>query len=604
MEDGLEDVTSLFKRRKYDECLKIIHEIEEQNKLKVAQKKEIAVFKIRSLIHLKKFSKAYRITNQAIKKYSEKNDWENVLENIIVKIRIVQSEWKLEEALELVDQGESIYKQGKKPTAGLIESKGWLLYWKGFIYHFLYKPKESIKLLHKSLDFAEENSLYDVSGQTLHWLGNGYGTIGEYELCFKYQYQALEYFKEIGDELNVAHLLHNISVSYAEIGEYKKTRECLKERFKITGEYPHGIAAVGDSYWREGELEKGLEYINRGLDDLQEQYEKTDTGFIVTFILANLNSRIGKMNEAMELYLKTIELASVFPRLATIGYSHVGISTVYFFRGELEKALEHAIEALRILENSKNKYGIGWAHFSLMKIYHEKNEYENALSHAQTCLDIRMTMGNKQDIAQTLRFLITFLLEKESFDETDSYLNQFEILASTTDNRIVNQNYRLSKALILKSNVRPKYWTQAIDILEKIVCEPIATYNTTLVAMINLCEILLNEYSISGDEEALNDLQTHTSRLLDIAQKQNSYTLRVEAYHIRIISLWLQAQHSKMDINIQNARRLLQEARDLAESHGLLKLASKITTQNDRMLDKFENWDEFIRKYYEFIKQD
>jgi len=213
-----------------------------------------------------------------------------------------------------------------------------------------------------------------------------------------------------------------------------------------------------------------------------------------------------------------------------------------------------------------------------------------------------MAMGNKQDIAQTLRFLIIFLLDKESYDEVDSYMNQFEELALTTDNRIVKQNYRLSKALILKSKGRPKYWTQAIDILEEIASEPIATYNTTLVALISLCEILLHEYSISSDGEVLIDLQTHTSRLLDIAQKQNSYTLRVEAYHIRIISLWLQAQNSKLEINIQNAHRLLREARDLADSHGLAKLASKITAQYDGMLEKLENWDGFIRKYYEFIK--
>jgi tetratricopeptide (TPR) repeat protein len=299
---------------------------------------------------------------------------------------------------------------------------------------------------------------------------------------------------------------------------------------------------------------------------------------------------------------KTIEIASLLPRLGVLGLSHIGIANVYYFRGELEIAIEHATEALRIFESIERKYGLGWAHFSLMKIYHEKNDYENALLHGQICLDLRMAMGNKQDIAQTLRFLITFLLEKESYDKSDTYLKQLEDLALTTDNKIVKHNYQLSKALILKSKGRPKYWTKAIDILEEIVSEPIATYETTLVALISLCEILLHEYSISGDEEVLVDLQTHASRLLDIAQKQNSYTLRVESYHIRIISLWLQGQHSKLDVNIQNARRLLHEARDLADSHGLLKLASKITTQYDGMLEKLENWDGFIRKYYEFIK--
>jgi tetratricopeptide (TPR) repeat protein len=599
MENNLEEALELFKTMKYEECLNAILEIEKQDRLDAAQKRKITELKIQSLANSKKFAEAHRIVDQAIERHTNDKEWEKVLENLIMRISILNTNWKLDEALEVIDQGEEILEK-KKLTAGLIESKGWLLYWKGFIYNFQYKPSEAIKWLQKSLSFAEKNSLIKVKGQTLHWLGNQYGILGEYDLCLKYQNQALQHFRDIGDEINVAHLLHNMAVTYAEIGNYKKTREFLRERFKITGEYSHGITVIADSYWREGELEKGLEYIKHGL----EKFKNVDQNFIVTFILANLNSRIGKMDEAKELYEKTIRLASVFPRVSTIGFCHVGISTVYYFRGELDKALEHANESLRILEKCENKYGMGWAHFSLMKIYHEKDDYENALLHGQTCLDLRMAMGNNQDIAQTLRFLITFLLEREGYDETDSYLKQLKELTGKTDNRIVRQNYQLSEALILKAKGRPKHWTQAIDILEEIVREPIATYNTTLVALINLCEILLNEYSISGDEEVLNDLQTHTSRLLDIAQKQNSYRLRVEAYHIRIISLWLQAQHSKLDINIQNARRLLQEARDLADSHGLMKLASKITTQYDIMLEKLVNWDDFIKKYYEFIKQD
>lgn len=602
MEEALEKVMSLFKARKFDESLKIVLEIEKLNNLKAKQKKKISDIKIESFVNLGEFNEAKNLFDQAIEKHSNDKEWGKVLENLISKIRILNGEEKFKEILAVVDQGESILKQIKELSGGEIESKGWLLYWRGFALFRLYKRKESIEWLHKSLDFAESNTLYDIKGQTQHWLGNCYSVLGEYDLSFKYKEDALQYFKEIGDEFNIANLIHTIGVTYAEMGEYKKARECYEERFKIFGEYPIGIAYIGDTYWREGELDKGLEYTKLGLEKIREQFKDIDKNDIVTFILANLHNRMGKKDEALKLYKKTIEIASLLPRLGVLGLSNIGISNVYYFLGELEIAIEHAMEALRIFESIERKYGIGWAHFSLMKIYHEKNDYENALLHGQICLDLRMAMGNKQEIAQTLRFLITFLLEKESYDKTDSYMKQFEELALTTDNRIVKQNCQLSKALILKSKGRPKYWIQAIDILEELVSEPIATYETTLVALISLCEILLNEYSISGDEEVLDDLQTHTSRLLDIAQKQNSYTLRVESYHIRIISLWLQGQHSKLEINIQNARRLLHEARDLADSHGLIKLASKITTQYDGMLEKLENWDGFIRKYYEFIK--
>ncbi|NHJ32260.1 MAG: hypothetical protein FK732_05315 [Asgard group archaeon] len=72
---------------------------------------------------------------------------------------------------------------------------------------------------------------------------------------------------------------------------------------------------------------------------------------------------------------------------------------------------------------------------------------------------------------------------------------------------------------------------------------------------------------------------------------------------MRILSLWLQAQYSKVDIEIKIARELLSEAQELADEKGLVKLARKIKEQHMQLLDQLQNWDEFIRKYYEFIKK-
>ena len=42
----------------------------------------------------------------------------------------------------------------------------------------------------------------------------------------------------------------------------------------------------------------------------------------------------------------------------------------------------------------------------------------------------------------------------------------------------------------------------------------------------------------------------------------------------------------------------------MADEEGLLRLAEKITRQQGELITRIDNWDEFIKKYYEFIKQD
>ncbi|HUU77407.1 MAG TPA: tetratricopeptide repeat protein [candidate division Zixibacteria bacterium] len=601
MEEGLVKVENLIKAHKHAECFEAIEEMEKLNNLTKAQKKKISSYKVNCYIGLRKFSEAYAEFDQAIEKYTKEKNWELVLENYTNKIRTKFNEGKNEDALKLIEEGFMIIDQTGKLTTALIEKKGELIFWKGHIYLFSNNKDEALKYLQEAIDFAEKNNLDKTLNHAKHRLGNLYSFLGEYEIALQLTEEAYNYFNEKNDKFIAAGIIHNLGVTYAEVGEYKKSRECFEKKAEIVDPTPHDIAAIGDSYWREGDIEKGIEEMEKGLEKIRTIFKNGEKHSVYQFIQANLFLRIGKHDEALELYNDLISRAQNnlgYPG----GFYLIGIAHVYYHKGELDTAIDYAQRALDIAEKANMRYGVGYGHFILGKIYIEKGETEKALHHLQSSLDLRLAMGNKNDLSLTFRELITFLLDNESLEDVDEYFDQLEQIASTTDSRVVRHNYLLSKALILKSKGRPKYWTQAIDILEKIVSEKISDYNTLLVALINLCEILLNEFSISGVQEVLNDLETHTSRLLDIAQRQNSYTLRVEAYHIRIITLWLQAQHSKLDINIQNARRLLQEARELAESHGLVKLATKISNQNEKMLDQLENWDEFIRKYYEFIK--
>jgi len=144
---------------------------------------------------------------------------------------------------------------------------------------------------------------------------------------------------------------------------------------------------------------------------------------------------------------------------------------------------------------------------------------------------------------------------------------------------------------------------KALDILEKVIDEEIEDNQFAIIALNNLCELLMIEFSMSGDEQVLELLEDHIERLANIAKYQNNYSLKLEATNIQILTMWLKAQFSMTDLDMQNARNLLLEARTLADQQDLNRLAEKMTQQQDRLLGQVSQWDDFIRKYYEFIKE-
>jgi hypothetical protein len=179
-----------------------------------------------------------------------------------------------------------------------------------------------------------------------------------------------------------------------------------------------------------------------------------------------------------------------------------------------------------------------------------------------------------------------------------------EIYEQEKEHLAINQRYRLAEALINKATIQPETSAEVEKQFISIVDEDITRAWETVVALINLCDILLKAYKDSGDKYILDELQNYTQTLIEFSQKQESYTLKLEAQHIRILTLWLQAQHSTKFIDLNEIQALLANTLQIAELKGLSGLAKRIFAKHKDMLDHLEVWDEFLRSYYDLIKLD
>jgi hypothetical protein len=109
-------------------------------------------------------------------------------------------------------------------------------------------------------------------------------------------------------------------------------------------------------------------------------------------------------------------------------------------------------------------------------------------------------------------------------------------------------------------------------------------YEAHIDALLNLCDILLTDLHNTNDPEILNELQPYITRLLDIAEKNNSFPLIAE-------TKLLEARLALLSFDIKNARKFLSKAQEIADKYGLNRLSIKISNEHDELIKQIDMWD-------------
>ncbi|MGB5912357.1 MAG: hypothetical protein WBH31_14280, partial [Promethearchaeia archaeon] len=140
--------------------------------------------------------------------------------------------------------------------------------------------------------------------------------------------------------------------------------------------------------------------------------------------------------------------------------------------------------------------------------------------------------------------------------------------------------YRVSKALLLKTKPRLSNLAKAEELLKEVIEED----DWQIIAIINLCDILLIDLRNTNDMEVVDEIKDYIGQLLNIAEKTHSYPLQAEAY-------LLQAKFALISLNLEEARRLLTQGQKIAEKYGLSLLARKISNEHDELLKRLDMWE-------------
>ncbi|MHA2035211.1 MAG: tetratricopeptide repeat protein [Promethearchaeota archaeon] len=319
----------------------------------------------------------------------------------------------------------------------------------------------------------------------------------------------------------------------------------LREKIGATKEVCKSLLKLG---WRigigGGELDRALEYVNQGLVIAKENNWK--------YYIAN-------------------------------GFKN--IAGIYHFKGDLDRCILFNEQSLTIFKELNNKERMAMLLNNMGDSYRKKGELDRALECLEQSLALCNKLGNLQYKAGIYSFLIQILVEKGDLKQAQQRLLEWKPMKDKLGNKILNLEYLLTKALILKSSSQTRNRDKAEEILRLLLEDEDTIYEFAILSLLHLCELLLIKLSNTGNLKVLDEIHDYVNQIRNAAKNSHSYWLQAETY-------LLQAKLKLIMFEFEETQRLLTQAAHIAEKYNQNLLTKQISEEQEKLFKKLNKWEE------------
>jgi len=440
----------------------------------------------------------------------------------------------------------------------------------------------------------QEGELNRRKGELLHNGGIIYWYKGDLDTALEYHKESLTIRENQDDKLGMASSYNNLGLVYWSKGDLDKALEYFEQSLLINEELGNNrnlavaLTNVGNVYTRKGDLDKALEYQERSLVIKEELGLKHD----IAMSLINMGvvyQLKGNLNNALEYYQQSLVLCEELGIDRDIALAINNLGNIYQLKGDLNQALEYFHRSLTLYRESGITEGVALSLGNIGEIHRKKGSFEGAQEYYQQGLAIYDAMENDHLTAVILLELVWIGLEREDSTSVQQYLQKLKQINERTENRVIDQRFRVATALVLKAGKRTRDKVKAGEILEQVIEEEVGDHSLTVTAMIHLCDLLISELKMTGEEILFAEIKGLTQRLLKIAEQQSSHSLFVETYFI-------QSKLALVELDLGRARKLLTTAQQIASEKGLDRLTHELENEKNLLQAQMQKWELIIKE--------
>jgi tetratricopeptide (TPR) repeat protein len=453
-------------------------------------------------------------------------------------------------------------------------------------------------LLMKNLEEIGELSLQDlVSWHLLRC--NIFFQQGLNEELIKLAEQTYKESLGLGKSLLSIDALYYLSLGLIRSGKLEKANEIIKKGEELlknliherSKDYKQRVAKIAyikgyilsPFYSRKADVDLALQYFEQSLVLGEEHSDKQV--FIETLLH---NGAIlwykGELDHALNYIERALTLAKESNSKYLIAMSLLHKATIFGYKGDLEHSIKFYEQTLVIDNELNNKSRIATTLNNLSLVYKMRGELDRALECIEQAMALNHDMGRLRRVANNYDFLIQILIDRGDLERARNSLRDLEQLSKQLKDKLIYLLYRYNKALVLKTSSRALNRGKAEEIFKQLLEEEDLNYESRLITLINLCELLLADLQITNEAEILDEIKPLITQLLNMSEKSHSFWVLGETY-------LLQAKLALVSLNLEKARRSLTQGQQIAEKYGLKLLAMKISNEHDELLKKLEKWE-------------
>ncbi|KKN57294.1 hypothetical protein LCGC14_0563750 [marine sediment metagenome] len=508
----------------------------------------------------------------------------------LLRVEQLINEVKFEEALKIIENFEI-----KEPLTS--EDQLSMLLLKGRIYGYNNQFEDAVTIGEQAYLMSQKLELVSESIEAL-FLKSRIMFVGRIDKALGFILEAEKKINSLADKSSSDILRQQVmflalkSWGYWVKGEIelalKTAKQTLSQQENIDNkiDIANNYLLMGEIYSYLRELDTALDYATKSLD-IAEELEFQPVIGTSSMLISRLYVSKSNYNQALDFCKKSLLIKEISSWDKVRNLNLLG--EIYYFKSEFDRSLQYYNQAIALAEEENiyeqlalNLYHVGY-------IYRLQGEYDRAIETSESGLTLAEKIGYQYVAGGSLESLILICLDKGSIEQAKQYLTRLEKLSEQAQQKVITDWYSLSKAMILKMDGRTRNRAEAEVMLRKIIDDTALHSEYRQFALINLCDLYLEDLYLSKNLEILEDINPLLTETSMIAEQHHSYLWVA-------MTKFLQAKLALIQMKMDEAKHLLTEAQNIAESHSLDLLAIKISSEHDALLTQVDDWENLRKK--------
>ncbi|MHA2251120.1 MAG: tetratricopeptide repeat protein [Candidatus Kariarchaeaceae archaeon] len=302
---------------------------------------------------------------------------------------------------------------------------------------------------------------------------------------------------------------------------------------------------------------------------------------------AEIFSKRGRLKRANELFKAAYQIFMEHKKKSGQSSALLNIGQISASQGELDKALDYFMQSLELGQILGDNYRIASAMGKIAEIYFEKGEFDLSLIYLNISIQHWELIGHPVFLSADLLMKGKILLIQNKRDELFDIIKYLEKTKDREELSVISMGYNLLIGLVKKQSSRFKDKAKAIEIFHSITENEILDYNLTHEALVNYCDLLIQEVRLSDDQTIMEEVKETVNKLINLARSEHAYGKVID-------TLLLKSKITSVNMEFENSLELIMEANMLAKQKELSGYTKRTQQELEDFHKNFHNMQEIV----------